>query len=92
MTNSTEVRHTPRKTGKNLTRFYDFHGNRCSVGDVITFLGTPHKIIKIVEYFPPKFPLETWAIAYDAQGWGITLEGGHNDAEAMGSKATGGRP
>ena len=58
-----------------MEAFTNWRGEKTSIGDVIDFLGQSHKIIKIESYDHPSFHGEKWAIAFAADGWGITLEG-----------------
>ena len=48
-------------------------GDGVEVGDIILFLGTPHRVDTIEPYTHPTIG-EPWRIARASDGWAITLE------------------
>lgn len=50
------------------------YGKEIEVGDVLVFLGTPHRVATIEDYCHESITAgETWRIARASDGWGITL-------------------
>ena len=52
-------------------------GGDVQVGDILVFMGHPHRITRIVPYMHPTILEPGWRIAYAGPGpdsWGITLE------------------
>jgi hypothetical protein len=58
---------------------YSARGEDLKVGDLLYFLGHPHRITHFADYSPSMFPDEQWRIAYsghedDPHCWGMTIE------------------
>jgi len=52
-------------------------GSEVEPGDIIVFLGVPHRVTRVVPYVHPTIQAPGWRIAYAGPGpqsWGITLE------------------
>jgi hypothetical protein len=52
-------------------------GGEVEVGDIVVFLGNPHRITRITPYLHPTIREPGWRIAHAGPGpgsWGITLE------------------